>query len=52
MTKAKALRTHQIAEIEREASGRTTAMAGPTGLMMAGFVVLLIYPALQAVLAL
>lgn len=52
MTKAKALRNHQIAEIEREASGRTTAMAGPTGLMMAGFVVLLIYPALRAVLSL
>jgi tight adherence protein C len=52
MTKAKALRNHQVAEIEREASGRTTAMAGPTGLMMAGFVVLLIYPALTAVLSL
>jgi len=52
MTKAKSLRNHQIAEIEREAAGRTTAMAGPTGLMMAGFVVLLIYPALRAVLAL
>jgi tight adherence protein C len=52
MTKAKSLRNHQIAQIEREASGRTTAMAGPTGLMMAGFVVLLIYPALRAVLAL
>ncbi len=52
MTKAKALRNHHITEIEREASGRTTAMAGPTGLMMAGFVVLLIYPALTAVLSL
>ncbi len=50
MTKAKALRNHHITEIEREASGRTTAMAGPTGLMMAGFVILLIYPALTAVL--
>ncbi len=52
LTKAKALRNHHITEIEREASGRTTAMAGPTGLMMAGFVVLLIYPALRAVLSL
>lgn len=52
MIKAKALRNHQITEIEREASGRTTAMAGPTGLMMAGFVVLLLYPALTAVLSL
>lgn len=52
MTKAKALRNHHITEIEREASGRTTAMAGPTGLMMTGFVILLIYPALTAVLSL
>ncbi len=50
MTKAKSLRTHQISEVEREASGRTTAMAGPTGLMMTGFVFLLLYPAVQAVL--
>lgn len=52
MTKANALRNHQISEIEREASGRTTAMAGPTGLMMAGFVCMLLYPAVVAVLAL
>jgi tight adherence protein C len=50
MTKAQAIRAHQVADIEREASGRTTAMAGPTGLMMIGFVVLIIYPAFQAIL--
>jgi Flp pilus assembly protein TadB len=48
--KARALRSHQVAAIEREATSRTTAMTGPTGLMMAGFVVLVIYPAFQAVL--
>lgn len=52
MTKSKALRTHQIAEVEREASGRTTAMAGPTGLMLTGFVFLLLYPAVEAVMGL
>lgn len=52
MVKAKALRTSQISEIEREASGRTTAMAGPTGLMMTGFVILLLYPAVHAVMGL
>jgi len=52
MTKAKALRTHQIADVEREASGRTTAMAGPTGLMLTGFVFLLLYPAVEAVMGL
>ncbi len=51
LTKARALRNHHLADIEREASSRTTAMAGPTGLLMAGFVVLLLYPALAAVLA-
>ena len=50
MTKANAIRAHEIAAIEREATGRTTAMVGPTGLMMTGFVVLVIYPAFQAVL--
>ncbi len=52
ITKAKAFRAHHLADIEREASARTTAMAGPTGLMMTGFVVLLLYPAVDAVLAL
>ncbi len=50
MAKAGAIRAHEIASIEREATGRTTAMVGPTGLMMSGFVVLVIYPAFQAVL--
>jgi Flp pilus assembly protein TadB len=50
VVKARALRYHQVAAIEREATGRTTAMTGPTGLMMAGFVILVIYPAFQAVL--
>jgi Flp pilus assembly protein TadB len=50
MVKARALRSHQVAAIEREATSRTTAMTGPTGLMMAGFVILVIYPAFQAVL--
>ena len=50
MTKAAAIRDHEIAAIEREATGRTTAMVGPTGLMMTGFVILVIYPAFQAVL--
>jgi Flp pilus assembly protein TadB len=51
-TKARASRIHQLAEIEREASSRTSAMVGPTGLMLAGFPVLVIYPAFQVVLAL
>lgn len=50
MAKTQAIRAHEIAEIEREATGRTSAMVGPTGLMMTGFVVLIIYPAFQAVL--
>jgi Flp pilus assembly protein TadB len=50
MTKAEAIRAHEIATIEREATSRTTAMVGPTGLMMTGFVILVIYPAFQAVL--
>lgn len=50
ITKSKAIRHQELAEIEREATGRTTAMVGPTGLMMTGFVILIIYPAFQAVL--
>jgi len=50
LTKAKVLQSRQVAAIERGAAGRTTAMAGPTGLLMAGFVVLVIYPAMVAVL--
>lgn len=50
ITKSKAIRTQELADIEREATGRTTAMVGPTGLMMTGFVILIIYPAFQAVL--
>lgn len=50
LAKTQATRARQIAEIEREATGRTTAMVGPTGLMMIGFVVVVIYPAFQAVL--
>jgi tight adherence protein C len=41
-----------LAAIEREAAGRTSAMVGPTGFMLAGFVILLIYPAFQAILEL
>lgn len=48
--KATTLRARELAAIEREATNRTTAMVGPTGLMMAGFVVLVIYPAFVAVL--
>jgi hypothetical protein len=51
-TKANALRSRQTAAIERDATTRTTAMAGPTGLMVLGFVTLLLYPALTAVAAL
>jgi Flp pilus assembly protein TadB len=51
-TKAKASRNHQLAEIEREAGRRTSAMVGPTGLMLFGFLVLVIYPAFQVVLGL
>lgn len=50
LTKAGALRARESAAVEREATGRTTAMVGPTGLMMTGFVILIIYPAFQAVL--
>ena len=39
-------------QIERDANTRTTAMAGPTGLMVLGFVTLLLYPAITAVAAL
>ncbi len=52
MTKAKSLRMHQLSAIEREAMAKTSAMAGPTGLMMAGFVTLLLFPAVVAVLSL
>jgi len=52
MTKARAIRGHEIAAIEREATSRTSAMVGPTGLMMTGFVVLVIFPAFHAVLGL
>ncbi|MEM7339423.1 MAG: type II secretion system F family protein [Actinomycetota bacterium] len=50
-TKARAIQAHQLAAIEREATARTSAMVGPTGLMLVGFVVLIIYPAFQAVLS-
>ena len=50
LTKARAIRNHQLADIEREAAGRTSAMVGPTGFMLAGFVILLIFPAFQAIL--
>lgn len=50
LTKARALRHHQLAAVEREAAARTSAMLGPTGFMLAGFVILLIYPAFQAIL--
>jgi len=50
--KARAIRQRQIAVIERDANTRTTAMAGPTGLMVLGFVTLLLYPAITAVAAL
>lgn len=50
LTRARALRHHELAAVEREAAVRTSAMVGPTGLMLAGFVILLIYPAFQAIL--
>ncbi len=50
LTKARALRNHQINNIEREASSRTLAMAGPTSFMVAGFIVLIGYPAFNAIL--
>lgn len=50
MTKAASLREHQLAGIEAEANANTTAMAGPIGFMLAGFVVLLLYPAITTVL--
>lgn len=50
-TKARAIQAHQLAAIEREATARTSAMVGPTGLMLVGFVVLIIFPAFQAVLS-
>lgn len=52
MTKARSLREHQLAEIEQEANSRTSAMAGPTGLMLAGFLIMLLYPAVVAILSL
>jgi Flp pilus assembly protein TadB len=52
LTKARSLRHHQTATAERDANAKTTAMAGPTGLMVAGFVILLLYPALAAVASL
>ncbi len=51
MAKARALRLHQINEIEREASVKTTAMAGPTSFMATGFVILVGYPAFVAILS-
>lgn len=50
LTKARALRNHQINHIEREASTKTLAMAGPTSFMVAGFIVLIGYPAFNAIL--
>ncbi len=52
MTKANSLRTHQLAVIEAEANANTAAMAGPIGFMLAGFVILLLFPAVTTVLSL
>jgi len=52
VTKSNVLRSSRITEVERDAAGTTTAMAGPTGLLMAGFVVLVLYPAVAAVISL
>ncbi len=52
MTKANSLRNHQLAVIEAEANAKTAAMAGPIGFMLAGFVILLLFPAITTVLSL
>ena len=52
MTKAASLRNHQLAVIEAEANAKTAAMAGPIGFMLAGFVILLLFPAITTVLSL
>ncbi|MCP4968700.1 MAG: hypothetical protein GY926_26160 [bacterium] len=52
MTKANSLRSHQLAVIEAEANAKTAAMAGPIGFMLAGFVILLLFPAITTVLSL
>ena len=52
MTKATSLRSHQLAVIEAEANANTAAMAGPIGFMLAGFVILLLFPAITTVLSL
>lgn len=51
LTKARALRNHQINQIERDASTKTLAMSGPTSFMVAGFIVLIGYPAFNAILS-
>lgn len=50
MTKAEALRVRQLAAIEAEANAKTAVMNGPTGLMLAGFLMLLMFPALVTIL--
>lgn len=52
MTKARSLRDHQLVVIETEANANTTAMHGPIGFMLAGFVILLLFPAVTTVLSL
>jgi Flp pilus assembly protein TadB len=52
MTKAASLRNHQLTVIEAEANANTAAMAGPIGFMLAGFVILLLFPAVTTVLSL
>lgn len=48
--KATALRTRQLADAEAEAQAATERMAVPTVLLLAGFMVLIGYPAVDAVL--
>lgn len=50
MTKAASLRDHQLAVIEAEANAKTAGMVGSIGLMLAGFVLFLLFPAINTVL--
>ena len=47
MTKANSLRAHQLSVIEAEANAKTAAMTGPIGFMLAGFIILLLFPAVS-----
>ena len=47
MTKANTLRAHQLSVIEAEANAKTAAMTGPIGFMLAGFIILILFPAVS-----